>query len=99
MRDMRCLREAEAALTCLQNFTVSHSLRWTKSEIVDTYECANRAAHRLCGGSDLQPLVKRATLVRLKMAEANPAYLRGIHDRFHRFTHCGEEHSHAGMKQ
>src|SRR5258705_12350972 len=63
MRHMWSLSETESVLTSDENLAVVHTLRWTKSEIADADECTNHAAHRRCVGSDLQPFVKRATLV------------------------------------
>src|SRR5687768_6676257 len=99
MWHVRCLCETVSTFTGVQHFTIGHALRWTHREIVDAYQCANEAAYWLRIRSDLQPLVQRATLIRLEMTEADPAYFRRIDDRLHRRAHRRKQHSHAGMKQ
>src|SRR5687767_6367335 len=99
MRNMRSLSKAKSMLTRIENFPVIHAPGRTNSEVVDAYQCAHRAAHRLCSGSDLKPFVKRATLVRLEMTEADPAYPGRIYDGCNRLAYGWEQRSHSGMKQ
>src|SRR5688500_14313284 len=99
MRHVRCLCETKSTLTRVQYFTIHHALRRANRELLNAYECAHHATYSLFIGADFQPFVKLATLVSLKMTEADPAYLSRIDDGLQRLTHRREQHPHAGMKQ
>jgi hypothetical protein len=99
MWHVRSLSEAKTILAGIENVAVIHSPGRTKREVVDAYERAHGAAQRLRIGSNLQPLVERATLVRFKVTEANPTYGRWIDHGRDRLEYCREQQSHSGMKQ
>src|SRR5690242_11188377 len=99
MRHMRRVRKTETMATGAENFVVIHAFSGAKSKIVNTHQCANHAANWLCGRRNLQPLIKRAALVRLEMTEAKPTNGCGIYDSPNLFKHCWKQHSHPGMKQ
>ena len=54
--------------------------------------------YRLSGRSNLQPLIQRAALVALEMAEAYPSYARRINNACDRIPYEREHRFHACMK-
>src|SRR5687767_10420301 len=99
MRDMRSLDKPKAMLPGNEDLTVNHPLRRTQCKIIYADKGANHAARGLSVGRDLQPFIKRATLIRLEMTEGNPTYLRWIHDGSDCLAHCRKQRFHARMKQ
>src|SRR6516164_7039906 len=78
VREVWGLTEAKAVLPCGQHLILCQSARRPDGEVVHAHECTGETTGRLGQWRHLEPLVQCSTLVRIKMAEANPAELRGI---------------------
>src|SRR2546421_2448955 len=80
VRDVWCREETQAMTPGFEHFSIAERARRAVGEIVDHHHCADKAANSLRVWRDFQPLVQRAALVGLEMAEADPAHLRRIYD-------------------
>src|SRR5882724_5777798 len=70
---MGCRQKAETILACRKYFVVGHRTRRATRKIIHAHVCADKAADRSSLWRHVEPLVKSATFIGLKMTEANPA--------------------------
>src|SRR5690349_14100839 len=98
MRHMWRLHKPKAVLTGAKNFVVIHALCWSQCKVVYTHHRANHAADGFGMRCNFEPLVERATLIRLKMTEANPSYSRRVNHTCNRLVHKRKDRLHSGVE-
>jgi hypothetical protein len=96
---MRRLYKPEIVFSGRKRLAVSHAPGRPRGKIIDADHSADLAAHRFGVRRNCQPLIERPALVRLEMAETDPAYSRRLDQSRHLVTHHWEQTPHACMKQ
>src|SRR3989304_4644015 len=87
---MRRRAKPKTVFTSGQYLTIRHPSRWPDCKVIHAYERSHYTACCMCGRCHFEPLVERTAFIRLKMAEANPAYLRRLDDSCHSLAHLWE---------
>src|SRR4051812_5799700 len=90
VRKMRGMTEAEAVLARNEFLVLRHPPGRSDRKIIHVYDGPHEAANGLGGRGDFQPLIQSPAFVRLKMAEADPAYFRRINELSHCLAHNRE---------